>query len=81
MEDAPVTRDEFNRLLADLQILRMLVAHDIGHRWGSERVDHWYHTRAAAFDNANEQPTVIANMTRALDEMAKRLRLAAGRSS
>lgn len=78
-EDAPVTRDEINRVWADLKILQMLVAHDVGARWGRGRVDAWYHSRAASIEEAteSENPAVAANAIRALDALAYRLRLAA----
>lgn len=74
--DAPVTREEINRIWAELKVLRMLVAHDVGHRWGADRVEAWHSSRANAIEDNSEDPAATAHAIRALDELAKRLRLA-----
>lgn len=77
MTEAPVTRDEINRLWADVKALTMLVAHDVGGRWGRDQVDRWCDNRIAALETTTTDPAVTANAVRALDGLAVRLRNAA----
>ena len=78
--DTPVTREEWTRLIADMNALRMLVAHDVGHRWGRARVDAWYDSRTRAIEAQTTPAATTAHAIRALDALGERLRLAADAS-
>lgn len=72
-----MTRDEINRLWADVKTLTMLVSHDVGRRWGRENVERWYDSRIAALESNETDAAVTASAIRALDALAARLRKAA----
>jgi hypothetical protein len=73
-DDEPVTRAEINRLWADLAVLQKLIAEDVGHRWGADRIRRWHENAVAAHEIAMAaDPAIMTNTVRALDRLAGKL--------
>lgn len=73
----PVTRDEINRLWADLNALRMLVTMDVAARWDDARIEQWFDRLSMRIDQgAATSEAGRANWLRAVGELAAGLRSA-----
>ena len=79
--DDTIRRDEMNRLWADLAVLKMIIAEDVGHRWGPDRVRRWHDRAVHAHESTMTDPAIAANLVRALDNMAEKLLRGATRSN
>lgn len=77
-DDAPVTREEFNRLRDDMQALRLLITHDVGTRWDREYVKLWHHAAIVKVEQATTNEVTRSGLMRALDALALMLRAARG---
>ncbi|MBN8848171.1 MULTISPECIES: hypothetical protein [unclassified Sphingomonas] len=77
-EGSAVTRDEINRLWADINMLRTLITWDIAQRWPHEKIDAWYQLIADRLDDgAAHDERAKANYQRALGALAADLRRSA----
>ena len=78
--EEPVTRDEVNRLWAEVHMLRALVVMDVARRWDEPRIEEWFDRITERLDaGAARDESSLANFQRALGLLAADVKAAVPR--